>query len=241
MFPQDDAPGYANQFRDGPLPEAISLLAADPANQDTAVNSQYYYAWFRDIKTNQVLANDTQFMSPPVRKTVNGVPDRFSQWVYDDFGDSSAALTQFTTNPFGGKDIIIISNSICASTCSVVSNHLYEKYGVRTASFEGLPFSRSSQFDGGVKGTQVAAYEDLQFELSLWPQLSSRTDLPGPLPVKASASVNFRNGLSLKQPQYGILEFVDYEADNHYQYTLDNWRNPQAAWEDVADRTWGKN
>ena len=43
----------------------------------------------------------------------------------------------------------------------------------------------------------------------------------------------------MKQPQDGILEFVDHEADTQYCYTLDNWNRLQAVWEDVAERTWG--
>jgi len=95
------------------------------------------------------------------------------------------------------------------------------------------------QFDGGVKGTQVIGYTDVLGELGLWKDfIGNRTDVPGPLPIKGSMSANFRNGLSLTQPKFGILEFTYQEADVHYQYTLDNWRSPQKVWEDVAKRTW---
>jgi len=139
LFPNDTAAGYANQYRDGPLPQLLSELAADPANGNIAQNSNYFYGWYRDLQTNQVLTNNSQFMSPPVSIEVNGVTDHFSNWVHDDFGDSSAGSTNFTVAPFAPEDIIVISNSICASTCSVFSSYLYEKHGVKTAVHFPLP------------------------------------------------------------------------------------------------------
>jgi hypothetical protein len=99
----------------------------------------------------ELFQNNSQFLDPPVPQVVNGVQDAYSKQFLDDFGDSSADVTNFTTPPFAGEDYVFVANSICASTCSIFSSYLFQKHGVRSAVFGGTPSATVSQFDGGVK------------------------------------------------------------------------------------------
>ncbi|KAF8191546.1 hypothetical protein K438DRAFT_1970533 [Mycena galopus ATCC 62051] len=151
--------------------------------------SEYSY-FYRDLsmRPNYVLfQNNSQFMDPTVPEGVNGVWDAYSKKIFDDFGDSSAAVMNFTTPPFADKDYVFVTNSICASTCSIFSSYLFQKHG----------------FDGGVKGSEVADFDEVIFELQL-AGLDSDPAAPQPFPIAASFTMNFRNAFPYIDKQDGI-------------------------------------
>ena len=146
-------------------------------------------------------------MNPPDNETINGVPDAYSQPFFDDFGPNSSAVTNFTAPPFPGSNIVFVANSICASTCSIFSSYLYQKHGVRSAVFGGLPTEKTadSQFDAGVKGSEVTSYGNVLYELQL-AGLQNDPQAPQPLPIEASLTMNFRNALPyIDQGMYNTL------------------------------------
>ena len=100
MFPQDLYPGFPAQFRDLDLARRQSVRAAKQQDMD----SSYYYGFYRDLNY-KLFTSNKQFMNPPDNETINGVPDAFSQPFFDDFGDSSAAVTNFTSPPFRVCDL----------------------------------------------------------------------------------------------------------------------------------------
>jgi hypothetical protein len=177
-------------------------------------------------------------MDPPVPQVVNGVKDAYSKQFLDDFGDSSAAVTNFTEPPFAGTDYVFVANSICASTCSVFSSYLFQKHGVRSAVFGGTPSSTLSQFDGGVKGSEVTDFDEVIFELEL-AGLDSDPAAPQPFPVEASFTMNFRNAIPYVDKQDGILEYVFEPDTKKYQFTHDQFNKPQKIWEFVAEEFFG--
>ncbi|KAF8132112.1 hypothetical protein K438DRAFT_1998709 [Mycena galopus ATCC 62051] len=167
--------------------------------------SEYSY-FYRDLSMcpNYVLfQNNSQFMDPTVPEGVNGVWDAYSRKIFDDFGDSSAVVTNFTTPPFADEDYVFVTNSICASTCSIFSGYLFQKHGVRSAVFGGTPSSTISQFDGGVKGSEVADFDEVIFELQL-AGLDSDPAAPQPFLVAASFTMNVRNVFPYIDKQDGI-------------------------------------
>ncbi|KAJ7231064.1 hypothetical protein B0H12DRAFT_219208 [Mycena haematopus] len=146
-------------------------------------------------------------MATPILQVVNGVPDAYSKQFFNDFGDSSAAMTNFTTPPFAGSDYVFVANSICTSTCSIFSSYLFQKHGVRSAVFGGTPSSPISQFDGGVKGSEVTDFDSVIFELQL-AGLDSDPAAPKPFPISASLTMNFRNAIPYIDKQDGILDLI---------------------------------
>jgi len=236
LWPQDLYPGFPAVFRDSDLIRRQSDIAA--ASPDTA-ESQYFYGFYRDLNY-VLLQNNSQFMDPPVPQVVNGVQDAYSKQFLDDFGDSSAGVTAFTTPPFEGKDYVFVANSICASTCSVFSSYLFQKHGVRSAVFGGTPTSAISQFDGGVKGSEVTDYDSIIFELEL-AGLQDDPAAPKELPIAASGfTMNFRNAIPYIDQQDGILEYVFEQDTKKYQFTHDQWNQPQKVWEFVAEEFFGQ-
>ncbi|KAJ7775365.1 hypothetical protein B0H16DRAFT_1507074 [Mycena metata] len=234
LFPTDLYPGFPAVLRDGELARQESVAAASSADQ----NSEYYYGFYRDLNYN-LFTNNSQFMNPPVPKTVNGVSDAYSKPFFDDFGAVSE-VTNFTVPAFSGVDYVIVANSICASTCSVFSSYLYQKHNVRSAVFGGTPVALTSQFDGGVKGSEVTDFSSVIGELSL-AGLSDAPNAPQPFPINADLSMNFRNAIPYIDQQDQILEYVYEAGTKKYQFTKELFNNPQAVWEFVAEEFFGKN
>ncbi|KAJ7751136.1 hypothetical protein B0H16DRAFT_1460461 [Mycena metata] len=105
LFPTDLYPGFPGVLRAGELARQESVAAASSADQ----NSEYYYGFYRDLNYN-LFTNNSQFMDPPVLKTVNGVEDAYSQPCFIDFGTASN-FTNFTTPAFSGVDYVIVGGA----------------------------------------------------------------------------------------------------------------------------------
>ncbi|KAK7045119.1 hypothetical protein R3P38DRAFT_2882676 [Favolaschia claudopus] len=236
LFPTDLYPGFPAVFRDHELARRESAAAAETQNFD----SEYYYGYYRDLNYT-LLTSNKQFMDPPVPQKINGVADAYSQQFFDDFGVASD-VTNFTSAPFSDLSYVIVANSLCASTCSVFSSYLSQKHNVRSAVFGGTPIAQltNSQFDGGVKGSEVTEFESVLAELSL-AGLSGEEDAPKPFPINAGLSLNFRNAIPYKHKEDGILEYVYEAGTKKYQFTKETFNKPQKVWEFVAEEFFGKN
>jgi hypothetical protein len=230
LWPKDLYPGFPAVFRDHDLTRRES----DHADSTNDQNSEYNFRFYRDLNYT-LLTSNAQFLDPPVPQTVNGVKDAYSHPFFDDFGDSSSAVTNFTDPPFAAEDYVIVANSICASTCSVFSSYLWQKHNFKSAVFGGTPFAPFSEFDGGVKGSEVTEFTTVLGELQL-AGLQDDPDAPQPFPIAATMSLNYRNAIPYIHKEDGILEYV-YEPDTKkYQFTPELFNNPQATWEFVASQ-----
>ncbi|KAJ7498139.1 hypothetical protein B0H11DRAFT_1998840 [Mycena galericulata] len=235
LWPQDLYPGFPAVLRDSDLIRRESDVAASTSD----LSSEYDFANYRDLNY-VLLKNNSQFLDPPVPQTVNGVKDAFSKQFFDDFGPGSSSVTNFTTPPFAGTDYVIVANSICASTCSVFSSYLFQKHGVRSAVFGGTPSSVISQFDGGVKGSEVTDYDSILGELEL-AGLQDDPAAPQPLPISTTSfTMNFRNAIPYIDKEDGILDYVWEQDTKKYQFTPDQFNRPQAVWEFVAEEFFGQ-
>ena len=70
--------------------------SAPPSRKD--MNSEHYYGSYRDLNY-KLFTSNKQFMDPHDNETVNGVPVAFSRPFFDDFGDNSSVVTNFTSPP----------------------------------------------------------------------------------------------------------------------------------------------
>ncbi|KAJ7173434.1 hypothetical protein C8R46DRAFT_1215378 [Mycena filopes] len=234
LWPQDLYPGFPAVYRADT--DLIRRQAAVAADQNDA-NSEYYYGNYRDEEYIPLTSN-APFMDPPVAQTINGVPDAYSHPFLDNFGNSSKALTNFSTPPFAGEDYVLVSNGICASTCSIFSSYLFQKHRVRSAVFGGAPNSTTAQFDGGVKGSEVTYLETVVHELDM-AGLGNDTTAPRLLPIAGSLTMNFRNAIPYIDKEDGILEYVWEQGIRKYQFTHEQYNNPQKIWEFVAEEFFG--
>ncbi|KAI1347051.1 hypothetical protein F5Y01DRAFT_307823 [Xylaria sp. FL0043] len=137
-----------------------------------------------------------------------------------------------TTEPYAPEDILIITDGICASTCTTFVNLMTNAGG-------------PMQVMGGVRGAQSLALADLDTELSaameqqidlaqeVWPK--GLTNLP--LTV-TSGGVNLRNAYQ-EGADHLPLQF-DYQAsDCRLFYTAKNLVDPSSTWADAKAAIWG--
>ncbi|KAJ7080737.1 hypothetical protein B0H15DRAFT_476215 [Mycena belliarum] len=233
LWPQDLYPGFPAVFRTS----GLIKREADIASTRNDTNSEYFYGNYMSLGYKPLTSNK-HFMDPPVPKIVNGVKDAYSHPFLDNFGNSSRDLTNFTAPLFAAKDYVLVSNSICASTCSIFSSYLFQKHGIRSAVFGGTPNSTASQFDGGIKGSEVTSFDNIIFELEN-AGLQNDPAAPQPLPIRASFTLNFRNAIPYIDRRYGILEYVWEQGSRKYQFTHEQYNSPQKTWEFVAEEFFG--
>ncbi|KAK1774683.1 hypothetical protein QBC45DRAFT_32364 [Copromyces sp. CBS 386.78] len=70
------------------------------------------------------------------------------------YGPFASMATSMESRPFRAEDIVVITNSQCASTCALLISLLHRQAGVRTLVFGGRPRYAPMQAVGGVKGGQ---------------------------------------------------------------------------------------
>ncbi|EJT71599.1 hypothetical protein GGTG_10854 [Gaeumannomyces tritici R3-111a-1] len=147
---------------------------------------------------------------------------------------------------FEAKDIVLVTDGFCASTCTILARMLTHHQKIKTLALGGRPLKAPMQIVGGVKGAQVIKYNIFQQMLSNAlrqlapgaagrPEGLPRTDRDLPLmPLLASLQFNFRNAYRDADAQVP-QQFV-YEASHCRRfYTYDMTRKPAEAWKVAAD------
>ncbi|TLD25508.1 hypothetical protein PspLS_05959 [Pyricularia sp. CBS 133598] len=145
---------------------------------------------------------------------------------------------------FEGRNILIVTDGFCASTCTVLSRLLTNEQGARSLALGGRPLKAPMQTVGGVKGAQVVKFQvfqdllkdalnrmpkDAQLPENL-PKLS-----PVPLlPTLSTLSFNFRNAYESAESLVP-LQFVYEAAHCRRFYTEEMTRKPAEVWKVAAD------
>jgi hypothetical protein len=160
--------------------------------------------------------------------------------------DDTSAPTEALFKP---RDMVILTDGICASTCSILVGLLTREQGVRTVALGGRPLQAPMQAVGGVRGMTVLPWYGfgLLAELAILyaaiagpvhvpaavPNLSGNTLLPG----AKGGSVNLNNAYA--RGESNIPAQFLYEAANCRKfYTLELLSNVKNTWEAVADVAW---
>ncbi|KAF2448828.1 hypothetical protein P171DRAFT_219978 [Karstenula rhodostoma CBS 690.94] len=157
----------------------------------------------------------------------------------------------FTEQPFKAENIIILSDGICASTCSLFTELMVQQAGVKTLAVGGVPGTGSMQVVGGTKGsmllpaeyiTQVSAsvvseYATSDAEVADW-----RDFLPQPFSIAVStAGVNFQDNIRKDLEKDGIpTQFLNDTASCRIYYEPNMYLNVSALWSKAADVAFGK-
>lgn len=151
----------------------------------------------------------------------------------------------FTQDPFRAEDIVILSDGICASTCSVFLELMVQQSGVRTIAIGGRPAPGPMVPVGGTKGTLVipsvylealSLYVALQFadsrsELAEW-----ATFLPSAAPIAVlSAGANFQDNIRVGLEGAGVpTQFLNDTASCRVWYEPQDYANVTGLWEKTA-------
>ncbi|KAJ4404454.1 hypothetical protein N0V85_004874 [Neurospora sp. IMI 360204] len=162
--------------------------------------------------------------------------------------------------PFKAENIVVLTNGICISTCTIFTGLMQREQGVRTISVGGRPLHTPMQAVGGSKGTQVVELAAIRasFNMILSPQLGNvkikskelaalipSPDAPPLEPVALTSSgVNYRNAYANgwnstqdKDDDYPT-QFL-YEAANcRLFYKPEHMHAMAPLWRDVAAAAW---
>ncbi|KAF2270811.1 hypothetical protein CC78DRAFT_563446 [Lojkania enalia] len=164
-------------------------------------------------------------------------------------------LTNFT-QPFAAEDIVVVTDGYCASTCTIFSELMRQRAGVKYISLGGRPRPGITQAIGGVKGTNNYPWTYIQAlaqytitELST-PEEGAElnqtelgeywSDVPfDRAAIGSSINVNFRDGIRDGDETNTPLQFVYEPSDCRILYTKEMTVDVTAIWKAVADTTWG--
>lgn len=166
-------------------------------------------------------------------------------------------LSNYTQQPFAAEDIVVVTDGYCASTCTIFSELMRQRAGVKYISLGGRPREGITQAIGGVKGTNNYPWSYIQSLVQYAVNnLTSSADEAAKLnstefgeywsdvifdrvAIGSSVNVNFRDGIRDGDESITPLQFV-YEPSNcRILYTKQMTVDATAIWKAVADSTWG--
>lgn len=153
--------------------------------------------------------------------------------------------------PFKPENIILLTDGICASTCSLFTELMVQQAGVRTLAVGGIPSSGPMQVVGGTKGSMVlpsdyligtssaiiAEFNDGVDDVRDW-----RTFLPQQFGIAvSSAGVNFQDTIRKGLEKDGVpTQFLNDTASCRIYYEPDMYLNVTTLWSKAAEVAFGK-
>ncbi|OAL46894.1 peptidase S41 family protein-like protein [Pyrenochaeta sp. DS3sAY3a] len=158
--------------------------------------------------------------------------------------------SNFTEDPFRAEDLIILSDGICASTCSIFLELMVQQSHVRTLAIGGRPTTGPMVPVGGTKGTLVLPSEYLvalsQYIVSTFAATRAQARewaafIPNPFAINyADASVNFQDNIRAGLEKDGIpTQFLNDTASCRVWYTANMYLNVSAVWDKTAAVAFG--
>jgi hypothetical protein len=167
-------------------------------------------------------------------------------------------LTNATkTQPFATEDIVVVTDGYCASTCTIFSELMRVRGGVKFISLGGRAKAGITQAVGGVKGTNNNPWSYIQqlSQLAITDLTSSpeeaaklnKTELGSywddtpflRAAAGTSLNVNFRDGIRDGDVSETPLQFVYEPSDCRILYTKAMTYDVTAIWKAVADSAFG--
>ncbi|KZT70029.1 hypothetical protein DAEQUDRAFT_690052 [Daedalea quercina L-15889] len=217
--------GLQTQTRASPLAQLIvSKIAggADPKN----ILLYNPLAW--EYANNTPFSGDEDWLQPPVKKTINGVEDLFSQRLGDE-------CQPFEMDPpgeplFDPKKVVIISNGRCASSCSLFSISMAKREGATTVVVGGK--DDVPQQYCGVVGGQSVRFATIDTEIKSV-GLKTHTLAPPDFITNSLHGITWRLGFGIDNPSEPE-EWQDHSASVNFPLKADIVNKPAAIWEQVA-------
>jgi hypothetical protein len=166
-------------------------------------------------------------------------------------------LSNYTEQPFAAEDIVVVTDGYCASTCTIFSELMRQRAGVKYISLGGRPREGITQAVGGVKGTNNFPWTYIQSLAQFAVQNTSTTPEEAAqlnktelgeywsnvvfdrLAIGSSINVNFRDGIRDGDETQTPLQFVYEPSDCRILYTKAMTVDATAIWKAAADSTWG--
>ncbi|THU78746.1 hypothetical protein K435DRAFT_786117 [Dendrothele bispora CBS 962.96] len=226
----DPQAGLDTKARAGPLAQMIVKRIIEN-NTDPNVESLYNPLQWTNASDVPFAAN-FDWLDPPVRLTINGHPDAFSQRLGQECVPSG-----FTTTPpdealFEGSKVVIVNNGRCASSCSLFSITMAKEEGAKTVVLGGKKDVQQEYC--GTVGGQSTDFVTISSEIAA-AGLSDNPLAPPPLMVNGVQGITWRLGFGIDNPDEPE-EWQDHPADLNLPLTPELVNNPVAIWTEVVKR-----
>ncbi|KAH8429119.1 uncharacterized protein LDX57_006789 [Aspergillus melleus] len=162
-----------------------------------------------------------------------------------------------TSSPFAAEDILLLTDGLCTSTCTIFSELMKTVGGVKSITFGGRPQQGPMQAIGGSKGCAVGTARSL-FQLreaanraALQAEADGKPVLSHQEHARLNASIPDRFSLKFNTLAFNIqnayregddempLQFLYEAADCRLFYTPDNLVLPATTWISAANAFWG--
>ncbi|PVI06595.1 hypothetical protein DM02DRAFT_724268 [Periconia macrospinosa] len=161
------------------------------------------------------------------------------------------------TQPFAAEDIVVVTDGYCASTCTIFSELMRQRAGVKYISLGGRAKEGITQAIGGVKGTNNYPWSYIQFlaQYAIETLTDSREEATklnatelgsywdntpfGRAAAGTSLNVNFRDGIRDGDETETPLQVVYEPADCRILYTKEMTVDATAIWKAAVDSAWG--
>ncbi|CAN9326612.1 unnamed protein product [Alternaria alternata] len=164
-------------------------------------------------------------------------------------------LSNYTQAPFAAEDVVVVTDGYCASTCTIFSELMRQRAGVKYISLGGRPREGITQAVGGVKGTNNFPWNYIQSLAQYTVEELSTPEEGAQLNTTElgeyydntvfyrssnnAINVNFRDGIRDGDETNTPLQFVYEPSDCRILYTKAMTVDVTAIWKAVADSTWG--
>ncbi|KAK9785210.1 putative Tail specific protease domain-containing protein [Seiridium cardinale] len=149
--------------------------------------------------------------------------------------------------PWKAEDVVILTDGMCSSTCSLFVEMMTHQAGARTVVVGGRPQTGPMQAVSGSRGARAydAFLLDQDFQDAITYDEAKEAQLPSREDTGmfiTQAGFNLRDQVrSADNPAGPPLQFEYLAADCRLYYTLDNVLNMTNLWHDVANAIWNDN
>lgn len=157
--------------------------------------------------------------------------------------------SNFTDPPFAAQDIILLTDGVCGSTCSLFVESMAVEAGVKILVLGGRPEEGPMQPIGATQGVNVLDADYLitvsetvlsEFASTTSEQLAWASVLPEPFPIHVyEASVNFLDNIRAGDETMTPTQFTEEAANCRLWDTARTATDIIELWTMVADVAWG--
>ncbi|KAJ4483317.1 hypothetical protein J3R30DRAFT_3285060 [Lentinula aciculospora] len=219
--------GLDTTIRAGPLAQLIvRRIVKDDMDPDTLL---YYNPTQWTNASHVPFTAETEWLNPLQNLTINGHEDNFSQRLGQECQPFDVEPPQ--KGLFIAKDVVIISNGRCASSCSLFSITMSKLEGVRTVVVGGK--QETPQQYCGVVGGQSTDFSTIDTEIKSV-RLKNNTLAPPDFMANIVQGITWRLGYAIDDP-LEPEEWQNHPADINLPLTMEMVNRPVAIWEAVSN------
>jgi len=144
-----------------------------------------------------------------------------------------ASIPATSIQLYNPENIIILSDGLCSSACSIFVEMMHHEAGVKTVVVGGLPQSGPMQTASGSRGAEIYVDQNIDDDVAAAEYFNATTaeSLPSrEIDVLITfLSVNLRDQIR-KEQQDVPVQFVYDAADCRIFYTVENWSDSSSLW-----------